>query len=35
MIVETPRSCILEFTGDSAFLYSVIKWTAVTRIAIG
>ena len=33
MIVETSGSCIAVFTGDSAFLYSVIKWTInVTRV---
>ena len=27
MIAETSGSCIVVFTGDSAFLYSVIRWT--------
>ena len=27
MIAETSRPCIVVFTGDSTFLYSVIKWT--------
>ena len=36
MIVETSGSCILVFTGDSGFLYSVIKRTVdVTCIFIG
>ena len=35
MIAETSGSCILVFTGDSTFLYSMIKWTAnVTRVFI-
>ena len=35
MIAETSGSCITVFTGDPAFLYSMIKWTAdVTRIFI-
>ena len=33
IIAETSRPCIVVFTGDSAFLYSVIKWTVnVTRV---
>ena len=33
MIAETSESCIVVFTGDSAFLYSVIEWTVnVTRV---
>ena len=33
MIAETSEPCIIVFTGDSAFLYSVIKWTVnVTRV---
>ena len=33
MIAETSGSCIVVFTGDSAFLYSVIKWPVnVTRV---
>ena len=33
MIAETSGPCIVVFTRDSAFLYSVIKWTVnVTRI---
>ena len=32
MIVETSGPCIVVFTGDSTFLYSMIKWTVnVTR----
>ena len=32
IIAETSESCIVAFTGDSAFLYSVIKWNVnVTR----
>ena len=33
MIAETSGSSIVVFTGDSAFLYLVIKWTVnVTRV---
>ena len=33
MIAETSGPCIVVFTGDSPFLYSVIKWTVnVTRV---
>ena len=33
MIAETSGPCIVVFTGDSAFLYLVIKWTVnVTRV---
>ena len=33
MIAETSGPYIVVFTGDSAFLYSVIKWTVnVTRV---
>ena len=33
MIAETSGPCIAVFTGDSIFLYSVIKWTVnVTRV---
>ena len=33
MIAETSGPCIVVFTGYSAFLYSVIKWTVnVTRV---
>ena len=36
MIAETSGYCILIFTGDSAFLYSVIKWNiTVTCVFIG
>ena len=36
MLDETSGSYILVFTGDSAFLYSVIKWTVnVTSVFIG
>ena len=35
MIPETSGSSIIVFTGDSAFLYLVIKWTVnVTRVSI-
>ena len=33
MIAETSGPCIVVFTGDSAFLHSVIKWAVnVTRV---
>lgn len=33
MIAKTSRSCIVAFTGVSAFLYSLIKWADnVTRV---
>ena len=33
MITETSGPCTVVFTGDSAFLYLVIKWTVnVTRV---
>ena len=33
MIAETSGPCIVVFTGESAFLYSVIKWTVnVARV---
>ena len=33
MIAETSGPCIVVYTGDAAFLYSVIKWTVnVTRV---
>ena len=33
MIAETSGPCIVVFTGDSAFLYSMIKWNVnVTHI---
>ena len=33
MIAETSGPCIVVLTGDSAFSYSVIKWTVnVTRV---
>ena len=33
MIAKTSAPCIVVFTGDSAFLYLVIKWTVnVTRV---
>ena len=35
MIAETSGPCIVVFTADSAFLYSVIKWTVnVTRVLV-
>ena len=35
MIAETSGPCIVVFSGDSAFLYSVIKWTVnVTRVSV-
>ena len=35
MIAEISGPCIVVFTGDSAFLYSVIKWTVnVTRVSV-
>ena len=35
MIAETSGSSIIVFTGDSAFLYLVIKWTVnVTHVFI-
>ena len=33
MIAERSGTCIAVFTGDSAFLYSLIRWTVnVTRV---
>ena len=33
MTAETSGPCVVVFTGDSAFLYSVLKWTVnVTRV---
>ena len=33
MIAGTSGPCIVVFTGDSTFLYSLIKWTVnVTRV---
>ena len=33
MVAETSGPCIVVFTRDSAFLYSVIKWIVnVTRV---
>ena len=35
MIAETSESCIVVFTGDSTFLYLVVKWTAKCDSRIG
>ena len=33
MTAETSGPCVVVFIGDSAFLYSVLKWTVnVTRV---